>query len=394
MGALKRTLGLSVASLLICACLMACSICALASSPQWPMDRADARHSGVSPVDAVIDPLQVVWMHPVGYAISVVIGGDGIVYLKDEYHIQAIDSNGSELWTMPLGWGDLAMADDGTMRVFTSSTIKSIGADGTVLWSITVPGLNSALSSPVIDANGTVYGAFDNRSSPDLASGIIAVDSGGTTLWTFESVGVPGLSIAIANDGTILFTTSIYDGPSYLYAINPNGTMKWRVETTSGWMEGKLAVGGDGSVYLTNGNSMHVFGADGSAKWSCGRSERYPPPCIGGDRIIVTSGHNVSCLDPNGNEIWTYNSQDIVNDQLLMKNGSLMLVTQSNVTFLDSNGVQITSAQIFNLGNYERSLWYPVIDSVGTIYLIFYGQGIYLVKLGVAPVHPELAARE
>jgi outer membrane protein assembly factor BamB len=358
------------------------------------MDRVDARHSGISPADANLAPLQVVWMSPIsGYEVNILIGENGAIYLKDEYHIRAINSDGNESWSLPSAYGSFALAHDGTIRVITSSEVTSLGPDGAFLWSVTIPGLNSVLAAPVIDKNDIVYGPLDNRSSPDLIPGIVAVSPEGTIRWTFESAGIPGLSIAIADDGTVLFTTSIYGGSSYLYAINPNGTLKWRSETSSGWMSGRLAVGGDGSIYLTDGNSMQVFGSDGSYKWSFQRSEFFPSPCIGDDIVIVSSDQNVTCLALSGNEMWTYNTHEDVTDQLMMKNGSLMLITRSSVIFLDGNGTLETSARIFETSSSMHSLWNPIIDSDGTIYLIFFGEGSYLVKLGAAPEHPELTAR-
>ena len=69
-------------------------------------------------------------------------------------------------------------------------------------------------------------------------------------------------SPAIGADGTI-YVGSYYD--NYLYAINPDGTRKWRYETGY-WVESSPAIGADGTIYVGSLN-FYAINPDGTLKW-------------------------------------------------------------------------------------------------------------------------------
>lgn len=54
---------------------------------------------------------------------------------------------------------------------------------------------------------------------------------------------------------------------NYLYAINPNGTLKWRFLT--GWyVQSSPAVGSDGTIYVGSDDGyLYAINPDGSLKW-------------------------------------------------------------------------------------------------------------------------------
>jgi outer membrane protein assembly factor BamB len=87
-------------------------------------------------------------------------------------------------------------------------------ATATVKWTFPVGAL--AASSPVIDAHGTVYMSGE-------ASMLFAINPDGTMKWLFETDGfLLGEPPAVDVNGTVYICSS----RSTLYAVNPDGTQK------------------------------------------------------------------------------------------------------------------------------------------------------------------------
>ena len=134
-----------------------------------------------------------------------------------------------------------------------------------------------------------------------------AINPDGTEKWKFltQGYGIPA-SPAIAEDGTIYLMAN--DGN--FYAFNPDGTEKWRLfmgewtETTS-----SPAIGADGTIYVGTpwGDSTPTFYAinpDGTIKWSL------PPtgggisssPAIGADGTIYFGSWDYKLYAIGGSE--------------------------------------------------------------------------------------------
>ncbi len=144
-------------------------------------------------------------------------------------------------WTWPLD-GPVrkspVLGNDGTLYVATNFSIYSFDSQAqTINWSIT-PGCEF-YSSPVIGADGTLYIGTS-------AWRLLSVDpSDGSYdylyLAGYEIHGSP----AAAADGTIIFGC----GDNNIYAIHPDGTLKWKVET-GGKVNSSPIIGPDGTIYI------------------------------------------------------------------------------------------------------------------------------------------------
>jgi len=147
--------------------------------------------------------------------------------------------------------------------------------DGTEKWSFeTGAGIES---SPAIGVDGTIYfGSHDGF--------LYAVSPDGTEKWRFDA-GPPSYderwnvsksimaSPAIAPDGTIY----IYSSANYLFAINPDGTERWRFYLK--WHNDFWScptIGPDGTIYIGSARSqgdpdfdggLHAINPDGTEKW-------------------------------------------------------------------------------------------------------------------------------
>ncbi len=187
------------------------------------------------------------------------------------------------------------------------SSIDTSHVDGTVKWTFqTGEGIES---SPVIGKDGTIYvGSHDNK--------LYAINPNGTLKWSFY-VGKPlyddkfdvykGIlsTPAVAKDGTIYFS-SLSD---IFFAINPDGTEKWRHDlpiTSDTWTS--PVIGKDGTIYT--GAARRKF--EGSQE-----SEYYEDP-IGG----------VYAFNPNGTLKWHFKVEgDMAGSIAIGSNGTIYALT-------------------------------------------------------------------
>jgi outer membrane protein assembly factor BamB len=127
------------------------------------------------------------------------------------------------------------------------------------------------------------------------------------TLWTYT----PGSTIlwsspAIGEDGTIYF--GCQDG--YLYAINPDGSLKWTYMTYDE-VASSPAIGTDGTIYFGSSDDKLYAIEDsityGKLRWTYPTSSSIRSPIlIGSDGTVYTG--NMDAVDHTGNLKWTYNS--------------------------------------------------------------------------------------
>ena len=86
---------------------------------------------------------------------------------------------------------------------------------------------------------------------------LYAINPDGTEKWKFKTDSDVKSSPAIGSDGTIYVGS--YD--DYLYAINPDGTEKWKVETVS-FVYSSPAIGSDGIIYVGSHHYLYALYSD------------------------------------------------------------------------------------------------------------------------------------
>ncbi len=160
----------------------------------------------------------------------------------------------------------------------------------------------SLISSPAIGPDGTIY-----VGSPD--SSLYAVDADGTLKWRFLTGGKVEASPAIAPDGTVYFGSN----DNNVYALNPEGTLRWRYST--GGDVTTPAIAADGTVYVGSyDDTLYALNPDGTLKWSYSSgSHVYASPAIAADgTIYFGSATAFHALDPEGTLKWQYDTRDDV----------------------------------------------------------------------------------
>jgi PKD repeat protein len=151
--------------------------------------------------------------------------------------------------------------------------------------------------SPVIDANGTIY---------FFADGLYAVYPNGTLKWKYKAlsvVGNYGAHPAVADDGTVYIP--IFEGD--LYAVNPNGTRKWSCDTPE--IGSSITIGDDGLIYYGHEQGLDARYPNGTLKWTFHCGEVQSSPAVDEQGIIYFGGidsENIYALYPNGTMKWNY----------------------------------------------------------------------------------------
>jgi len=222
------------------------------------------------------------------------IGMDGTIYIGcDDECLHAIGSNGIQKWTFATNdsvRSSPAVSLDGHItfmaKMGTEAQLLSLFPNGSVRWAITIPDGYISLS-PCVRADGSVL-------VYDRAENLLCFHSNGTLDWTYPIVHTePGLrarvrpiEVAIGPDGTI------YSGSlDYLYALTPEGALKWQLETN--WRTHSPVVSADGIIFVVVYSTIFAVDPQGNEIWTS-HSISYGPR--GNVPDTITIGLNGSIL--------------------------------------------------------------------------------------------------
>jgi len=186
-----------------------------------------------------------------------------------------VGSKNSIFYCLNRSTGDTIWTYQANDQIYSSATIDSSGrlffADldgqvycldsefGTLHWQTTVG--NRIYSTPAFSPNGSIIyvGGFDKN--------VYALDAAtGSVLWNYATSGYILSSMAVDEDGVIYISSS----DRKLYALNPDGSLKWSYTTGGAIWYSSPALGTDNDVYIgSDDNKLYsVNRSDGTLRWT------------------------------------------------------------------------------------------------------------------------------
>lgn len=135
-----------------------------------------------------------------------------------------------------------------TMFTANNGFLHARALDGSAKWASPFDLLGASFSSPTVwdptkGGDGTIY---IGSNGPVGVGYLFAINPNGSEKWRFDFPCCNPVSRpAIGSDGTIY----IGNDDNYLYAINPDGTQKWRFRA-GGDVRSEPLVGNDGAIYF------------------------------------------------------------------------------------------------------------------------------------------------
>lgn len=393
----------------------------VSSSQFWSEFHGNNQRTGLSKVDTSANDGTLKWkffnLNGAYQFYTPVIGPDGTIYIGSaDNYLYAINSDGSLKWRYfadgPVSSSEPAVASDGTIffQVQTSNDFYvifyAVNPDGSLKWKYQAgQSYEMILSSPAIGGDGTIY--FGSSFIDNNYTGYLyAFNSDGSLKWKYQTGDAGAASPAIGTDGTIYIGAYVHDYllngytfSAHLYAINPDGTLKWDYKLLD-LNCASPAIGPDGTIYVvTYYGYLYAINPDGSFRWKYTMSQKpavYCSPAIGPDGTIYVGNQSeqsatycsMYALTPDGSLKWEKTLGNIGYFCPTIGAEGTIYIPNYTQQSIDANGplqwcLTAINSDGSNRWEYQMPLsWlsYPVIAPDGTIYMG--GNDGYLYAIG------------
>ena len=327
-------------------------------------------------------PGDILWSHSTDAPVfaSPVLGRDGTLYIgsndKKFYALTVTPKGAVEKWSQPTGdWIDSTAAVSPDRRVYVASWDGKLycydATTGEVIWDVELTEVAGAsavvVASPSLDAEGVIYcGSTDGY--------LYAVSPGGEILWAFASGADIETSAAVTPDGVVVFGNNdgkvfavrdgeeawsfqvdvvagheprIYSSPAigsdgavyfgsgntYFYALNPDGTRRWRFKTDLA-IDSSPVIDGDGNVYFSSISGVtYSLSSEGNERWSVLLGDVvYSSPVLGVDGFVYTTAFagntttNVVCMTNTGDVVWETPIPAVIDSSLCLSPDGILYI--------------------------------------------------------------------
>jgi len=179
----------------------------------------------------------------------------------------------------------------------------------------------------------------------------------GTIVWSWRTKEVFWCSPSIGADGTIYIASSpsldVTADSGYIYAFNPDGSIKWRFLTPLGNLS-TGALGQDGTYFYGSlDQHVHAIDREGNLKWKQKISGFYNtgvrPAITKTKEIILAVGTGVTALHAEtGNILWFYEKpMDLGFSVSIDHLGNIYTGTPNSLLALSSEGVKKWEFPVF-----------------------------------------------
>jgi outer membrane protein assembly factor BamB len=171
--------------------------------------------------------------------------------------------------------------------------------------------------------------------------------------------------------------STLYVGSTYgrsIYAINPDGTVRWQL-ATGNWQRGSPAMR-DGTIYVgSDGGVFYALTPDGNQMWTYPMNAGYisqvvGSAAIGTDGTIYQGADDfyLYALSPTGGLKWKYDSGGAIQSSAgIGSDGSIYFVQLGQIVSIDAQGKHRWTLPAPTTIAPKSS---PAIDGEDTIYLL------------------------
>jgi hypothetical protein len=258
---------------------------------------------------------------PFNNATALAVGDDGRIYVKSDESLLVFDAQGEKLWSCTTqAGGGIALGQNGVTYISAGSYLNACDSQGVALWSHSLGSFWDA-STPVVGTGGTVY--IMNSGS------LLAVDSFGVVRWTLDMDYAGGNPLALGPGGTIFVTC--YS----ISAVAPDGHVRWAFAPDGyhySWHG--PAVGPEGAVYFSIGDTLHAVNSDGTRHWSAylGGYGTHMVPVISDDGRVYVAGSypSLAAFDADGKPLWRVNGYGESSGHPLLVDSTLLVADTYN----------------------------------------------------------------
>ncbi len=231
---------------------------------------------------------------------------------------------------------------------------------------------------PVIGSDGTIYAGSDDTK-------LYAIKPDGTLKWTFTTAGNIQGCPSIGRNGVLYVASG-----DCLFAIDNNGNEIWRAELGSNsyvslYRYGSPAIDSDGTIYCMGNSGLYAVSVYGEILWSNKLVRGASSPVIGKDgSIYIATENTLYSIKADGSINWVYNStadeysamDERISTPTIGSDGKIYAVFYGRITAINPDGTEYKKYDAFFDGHSYKvgdSSATPAISNDGSMYLGFKG---------------------
>jgi len=345
----------------------------------WPTFQFNNQRTGRSPYIGP-EEADTLWTYTPGGGItwsSPAIGEDGTIYFGSrDGNLYAINPDGTLKWTYGTNGAiqsSPAIGADGTIYIGSDDgnlyAIEDSITHGKLRWKHEVINPQYPPRGPImIGTDGTIYVA---------AGHLEALDENGNLKWDYNTgaANTPH-GTALSHDGSTIYVEHATFSDYYLTSLDTSGSVNWELDIGGApfdFSHSTPTVGSDGVIYFPTGFSnskLYAINPNGTVKWSLGGlgDLRYTSAGIGrGDTIYMAGGFgkNFHAIDPTGTKVWTFTTANyVLSSPIIDGNGTIYFASYDSLFAVGADGTLIWA---FGLEANAKSS--PAMDTSGVIYI-------------------------
>ncbi len=219
--------------------------------------------------------------------------------------------------------------------------VQSMNSDGTMRWSIPLNGYSSEdFSNPfTVGPDGSCYVVGLNTSE------LSAISPNGKRKWSRKISNEVEEGIAAGKDGTVLLSVSErgkFGDPinPKVMALDANGKVKWEF-TRDAWFLSKPVIAPNGTIYFTGDNGLYALTPDGKLKWRIAIKGSNVTPTLSDDGTIYICSGGIHAIRPDGTQKWftELNGQFEPESSIaLARDGTIYTASWDTLYALDNKG--------------------------------------------------------